>query len=67
MTPTVGETKNGVKTTQRSPRILPEVVIYDVERTLSHPAWRARKLPDEGVMVLDLTREVDIEMMERRL
>jgi NTE family protein len=39
----------------------------DVERTLSHPAWRARKLPEEGVMVLDLTREVDIEMMERRL
>jgi alcohol dehydrogenase class IV len=37
MTPTVGETKDGVKTTQRSPRILPEVVIYDVERTLSLP------------------------------
>ena len=37
MTPSVGETKNGVKTTQRSPRILPEVVIYDVERTLSLP------------------------------
>jgi alcohol dehydrogenase class IV len=35
MTPTVGETKDGVKTTQSSPRILPEVVIYDVERTLS--------------------------------
>ena len=37
MTPSVGETKDGVKTTQRSPRILPEVVIYDVERTLSLP------------------------------
>jgi len=37
MTPTVGETKDGVKTTQRSPRVLPEVVIYDVERTLSLP------------------------------
>ena len=39
----------------------------DVERTLSHPAWQARKPPEEGVMVLDLTREVDVEMMERRL
>jgi maleylacetate reductase len=37
MTPSVGETRDGVKTTQRSPRILPEVVIYDVERTLSLP------------------------------
>jgi alcohol dehydrogenase class IV len=37
VTPTVGETKAGVKTTQSSPRIRPEVVIYDVERTLSLP------------------------------
>ena len=37
MTPIVGETKDGVKTTKSSPRILPEVVIYDVERTLSLP------------------------------
>jgi alcohol dehydrogenase class IV len=37
MTPIVGETKDGVKVTQNSPRILPEVVIYDVERTLSLP------------------------------
>jgi alcohol dehydrogenase class IV len=37
MTPIVGETKDGIKTTKSSPRILPEVVIYDVERTLSLP------------------------------
>lgn len=37
MTPILGETKNGAKLTQSSPKILPEVVIYDVELTLSLP------------------------------
>ncbi len=37
MTPILGETKNGVKTTQRSMKILPEVVIYDVDLTLTLP------------------------------
>ena len=37
MTPIVGETVNDVKTTRRSPDILPEVVIYDVELTLTLP------------------------------
>jgi alcohol dehydrogenase class IV len=37
MTPILGETEGGRKTTQRSPRILPEVVIYDVDLTLSLP------------------------------
>ena len=37
MTPILGETKDGVKTTQKSPRVLPEVVIYDVDLTLSLP------------------------------
>jgi len=37
MTPLLGETQNGVKTTQRSPKVLPEVVIYDVDLTLSLP------------------------------
>ncbi|MBB6469104.1 alcohol dehydrogenase class IV [Aminobacter lissarensis] len=37
MTPILGETKDNVKTTQRSPKVLPEVVIYDVELTLSLP------------------------------
>jgi maleylacetate reductase len=37
VTPILGETKEGMKTTQRSPRVLPEVVIYDVELTLSLP------------------------------
>ncbi len=29
----------------------------DVERTLTHPHWLNRKRPDDGVVVLDLTRE----------
>lgn len=37
MTPILGETRDGVKTTQRSAKILPEVVIYDVDLTLSLP------------------------------
>jgi maleylacetate reductase len=35
MTPILGQTENGVKTTQRSPRVLPEVTIYDVDLTLT--------------------------------
>lgn len=34
-TPLVGETHNGVKTTQRSLAVLPEIILYDVELTLS--------------------------------
>ncbi len=37
VTPILGETTDGRKTTQRSPKILPEAVIYDVELTLSLP------------------------------
>ncbi len=33
----LGETAGGVKRTQRSPRVLPEAVIYDVDLTLSLP------------------------------
>ncbi len=36
-TPILGETRDGVKTTQRGPRILPEVIVYDVDLTLSLP------------------------------
>jgi maleylacetate reductase len=36
-TPILGETQNGVKTTQRSLKVLPEVIIYDVNLTLSLP------------------------------
>jgi alcohol dehydrogenase class IV len=36
-TPILGETRDGAKTTQRSPRILPEVIIYDVDLTLTLP------------------------------
>ncbi|AXK80957.1 maleylacetate reductase [Pseudolabrys taiwanensis] len=38
MTPILGETENGVKTTQRSPKVQPEVAIYDVDLTLTLPA-----------------------------
>ncbi len=36
-TPILGETTNGKKTTQRSPRVLPAVIVYDVELTMSLP------------------------------
>lgn len=36
-TPILGETVDGVKTTQSSPRILPEVILYDVDLTVSLP------------------------------
>lgn len=38
MTPILGETSNGQKVTRTDPRVLPEVVIYDVSLTLSLPA-----------------------------
>jgi maleylacetate reductase len=37
MTPILGETRDGVKTTSTSPKVLPKVVIYDVELTVSLP------------------------------
>jgi len=37
MTPILGETSGGAKATQRSPKVLPEVVIYDVDLTLGLP------------------------------
>jgi maleylacetate reductase len=37
MTPVVGQTSGGIKTTQSSPKILPEVVIYDVDLTMTMP------------------------------
>ncbi len=37
MTPLLGETQGGVKRTQTTPKVLPEVVIYDIEHTLSLP------------------------------
>ena len=38
MTPIVGQTENGLKTTVRDAAILPETVIYDVDLTLTLPA-----------------------------
>src|SRR5690606_13105861 len=37
MTPILGQTEAGKKTTLRSPKVLPEVAIYDVELTLTLP------------------------------
>jgi alcohol dehydrogenase class IV len=37
MTSVVGQTSGGVKTTQSSPKILPETVIYDVDLTMTMP------------------------------
>ena len=37
MTPILGETAGGVKTTRRDLKVLPETVIYDVELTLALP------------------------------
>ncbi len=37
-TPILGETAGGRKVTQRSPKVLPEVVVYDVDLTLTLPA-----------------------------
>lgn len=38
MTTILGETEGGRKTTQRTPKVLPKAVIYDVELTLSLPS-----------------------------
>jgi alcohol dehydrogenase class IV len=38
VTPVIGQTENGSKSTQRSSKVLPEYVIYDPELTLSLPA-----------------------------
>ena len=39
----------------------------DVERSLNDPAWKNRTRPEEGVQVLDLTRELDTHPKERTL
>ena len=39
----------------------------DVERSFNHPAWKNRKRPEEGVKVLDLTRDLDTDPKERAL
>lgn len=37
MTPILGETRGGAKVTQATPKVLPEVVIYDVDLTMTLP------------------------------
>jgi NTE family protein len=39
----------------------------DVKQTLRDPAWKNRTRPEEGVMVLDLTRDLDADPKERIL
>ncbi|MCY4427926.1 MAG: maleylacetate reductase [Halieaceae bacterium] len=39
MTNILGQTEDGIKTTVRSPSILPETVIYDVDYTMGLPDW----------------------------
>ena len=39
----------------------------DVEHTLNHLAWKNRQPPEEGVTVLDLTRDIEADMKERSL
>jgi len=39
----------------------------DVERSLNDPAWKNRTRPEEGVQVLDLTRELDTHPKELAL
>jgi NTE family protein len=39
----------------------------DVEHSLQHPDWKNRTRPEEGVQVLDLTRELDTHPKERAL
>ena len=39
----------------------------DVERTLNHPEWKSRTRPEEGVKVLDLTRDLDMQARGRSL
>lgn len=38
VTPIIGETRDGAKVTQTTPKVLPEVVIYDVDLTMTLPA-----------------------------
>jgi len=37
-TTVIGQTENGQKTTQKTPKVLPEAIIYDVDLTLTLPA-----------------------------
>lgn len=39
MTPILGQTENGLKTTLKSPKVLPETVIYDPELTVTLPGF----------------------------
>jgi maleylacetate reductase len=71
MTDILGETKDGEKTTRRDPSIRPEVVIYDVDLTLSLPlgltvtsalnalahAMEALYAPDRNPVIEAMARE----------
>lgn len=80
MTPILGETSQGIKTTKRAREILPDVVIYDVDLTLDLPpllsgtsglnamahAVEALYAPD-GNPVISMMAEAGIAAMARAL
>jgi hypothetical protein len=79
-TPVVGETQDGKKTTQRSMKVLPEVIIYDVDLTLTLPtslsatsgmnaiAHAVEALyPQNANPVISMLAERGIEAMSRAL
>ena len=41
--------------------------VEDVEHSFNHPDWKSRTRPEEGVKVLDLTRDLDAHPKERAL
>jgi alcohol dehydrogenase class IV len=66
VTPVLGETADGIKTTRRDPRVLPNTVVYDVDLTLSLPwdisvtsAVNAMAHAVEGLYSPDRTPESD--------
>ena len=79
-TPIIGQTQDGIKTTQRSLRVLPEVVVYDVDLTLGLPvavsvasgmnamAHAAEALyAQDGNPVIDLLAEEAVRRLVRAL
>jgi NTE family protein len=41
--------------------------VEDVEHSFNHPDWKSRTRPEEGVKVLDLTRDLDTHPKKRAL
>ena len=80
MTPILGETKDGLKTTVRTRDVLPETVIYDVDLTMSlppslrqhqasmrSPMRSKRFMPSDNKPVISLMAEEGIRVLARVL